>query len=177
MPNRRGRKLAPASPCPGEQKQGQLPRAPARSFSSLHAAGVTRGSAGAPLADAAAFLSLNLQTFLSSYTEIRFNVKPTSIFFFQAKCAKSQEKQRQNNREPESGSLSSSLDINNIKKKHSQSTMVPSVRSPQSPEMAGVMCWAACTPCRVTQSHAISKAPKPPSGGVDRLHTDARWMK
>ena len=26
--------------------------------------------------------------------------------------------------------------------------MVPSVRSPQSPEMAGVICWAACTPCR-----------------------------
>lgn len=56
-------------------------------------------------------LSLNLQSFLSSYTEIRFNVKPTPIFFFfKAKCAKSQEKQKQNNRDPESGSLSSSLD-------------------------------------------------------------------
>ena len=60
------------------------------------------------------FVGQHMFTFLSSYTEIRFNVKPTPIFFFKAKCAKSQEKQ--NNQEPESGSLSSSLDINNIKK-------------------------------------------------------------
>lgn len=52
---------------------------------------------GAPLQAQPPFsVSLNLQTFLSSYPEIRFNVKPTPIFFFKAGCAKTQEKQTLN---------------------------------------------------------------------------------
>lgn len=51
----------------------------------LQAGEIMRGSrgmgVGLPCKHSHLFLSLNLQTFLSSYPEIRFNVKPNLFFF------------------------------------------------------------------------------------------------
>lgn len=109
-----------------------LPGVSARSFSSFLFWGSDKGQVGFIID--VAFLSLQIS--LSSYTVIRFNVKSKPIFL-KARCTKVQlKKTKTKTQKPESGSLSSDLDINNTK---GRSRLPPSLlrRAPPKPRNGG----------------------------------------
>lgn len=80
-----GARLPSLLPPSQGQRQVQPSRAPAKSLASPgwgNNAWQQGDGGGAPLQAQPPFsVSLNLQTFLSSYPEIRFNVKPNLFFF------------------------------------------------------------------------------------------------
>ena len=130
--------------------------------------------------DTSSSVSINLQTFLSSYTEISLisytEIKPTPIFLKKSNVQKSKKNKKQNYHKPELGSLSINLGLNSIKEQ--PRSHGPICMEPHRAHGGPRWCAGLCAPLAGSFRWVPSLGhPNFLSDTVDWLHTDMKCMK